>query len=217
MRLRKKKCTPKRLLELKDYFIEVNPDEIIDVKKVFDNGNEKTHIEIGAGKGKFINELARRNPEINYIAFEKNSDIIAIAALKGYEDAAYLPNLKFANADAEMIDKIFSPDTIERIYLNFSDPWPKSRQKKRRLTHRIFLEKYNKIMTSDGEIHFKTDNKKLYEFSVLEMAEMKFQILEATLDLHNSEYVEGNIMTEYEERFSAMGTKINKIAVKINK
>ena len=208
MRSRKKKSTPQRLIELKERFIDVENCEILDLGEIFSNDNP-AHIEIGAGKGRFITELSVKNPNINYIAFEKNSDIIAVAAAKAENN----PNLRFINADAEILERIFSENNIARIYLNFSDPWPKNGYRRRRLTHRRFLEKYKFILNNTGEVHFKTDNRKLFEFSLLEMAEFNMKFNLVTFDLHK-EHPENNILTEYEEKFSQMGTKINKLISK---
>ena len=205
MRSRKKKNTPGRLIEMKDRFIDIEGYEALDLSEIFSDENP-IHIEIGAGKGRFITELAVKNPNINYIAFEKNSDVIAVAAGKADD----IPNLRFINADAEILDRIFLENSISGIYLNFSDPWPKSGYKKRRLTHRRFLEKYKLILNDMGEIHFKTDNRRLFEFSLLEMIEFNMKLRLVSFDLHN-EHPEDNIMTEYEEKFSKMGTAINKL------
>jgi len=208
MRMRKKKCTPKRLEMYKDFFIDLKDEKEVDFSLIFGNNNPVC-VEIGAGKGDFITELSRRNPDINYIAFEKCSDVIAIAATK----AEGIPNLRFANIDAQIIDTVFPKNSVETIYLNFSDPWPKSGQKKRRLTHSRFLEKYKHILKPDGEIQFKTDNVKLWEFSVEEIQNFPMKILEMYNNLHE-EKPEGNIMTEYERRFSEMGVPIHKIVAK---
>lgn len=208
MRLRKKKNTPRRLEEYQNFFIHLETEELVDFAEIFGNQNP-IHMEIGAGKGDFITTLAKRNPHINYLAFEKCADVIAIAATK----AEGIANLRFANIDAELIDRVFAQGSVERIYLNFSDPWPKGRHRKKRLTHKNFLEKYKKILVSEGELHFKTDNVRLFRFSLLETKEfgMKWELL--TFDLHK-EYPEGNIMTEYETRFSAMGYPIQKLIAK---
>lgn len=121
--------------------------------------------------------------------------------------------MRFANIDATIIDTVFPENSVEKIYLNFSDPWPKSGQKKRRLTHSRFLEKYKYLLKADGEIQFKTDNVKLWEFSVLEMKNFPMEILEIYDDLH-AQHPEGNIMTEYERRFSEMGVPIHKVVAK---
>lgn len=181
---------------------------MVDFVSVFGNENP-VYIEIGAGKGDFITTLAKQNPHINYLAFEKCADVIAIAATK----AEGISNLRFANIDAELIDRVFSKGSIARIYLNFSDPWPKGRHRKKRLTHKNFLQKYETILVPGGEIHFKTDNQRLFRFSLLETKEYGMEWLLVTFDLHK-EYPEGNIMTEYETRFSSMGYPIQKLIAK---
>lgn len=205
MRLRKKKNTPRRLEEYKNFFVSFSEEETVSFSDIFGNHNP-VHMEIGAGKGDFITTLARQNPDINYLAFEKVADVIAIAATK----AEGIQNLRFANVDAEIIDRIFPKNSISRIYLNFSDPWPKERHRKKRLTHQIFLEKYKKLLTDAGEIHFKTDNQKLFRFTLLETKEfgMKWELV--SFDLHH-EHPENNIMTEYERRFSEQGYPIQKL------
>lgn len=208
MRLRKKKNTPRRLEELKNFFVDFSVEEVVDFSAIFGNENP-VHIEIGAGKGDFITTLAKQNPNINYLAFEKCADVIAIAATK----AEGISNLRFANIDAELVDRVFPQGSIERIYLNFSDPWPKGRHRKKRLTHKTFLEKYEKILVPDGEIHFKTDNQRLFRFSLLETKEYGMKWLLVTFDLHK-EHPENNIMTEYETRFSSMGYPIQKLIAK---
>ncbi len=211
MRMRKKKCTPKRLELYKDFFITLHDGELVNSEEIFKNKNPLC-LEIGAGKGDFITELARQNPNINYIAFEKCSDVIAIAATK----AQGIENLRFANIDAEIIDRVFPEGSVDTIYLNFSDPWPKSGQKKRRLTHTGFLEKYKTVLKESGHVEFKTDNVKLWEFSVEEMKKFPMNIKEIYNDLH-AEKPEGNIMTEYERRFSEAGVPIHKIVAEFQK
>jgi len=205
MRMRKKKCTPKRLEMYKDFFIHPKEGEIIDCEAVFGNKNP-VKIEIGAGKGNFITQLAKLNPDINYIAFEKCDDVIAIAATK----SEGIPNLRYANTDATLIDTVFKEKSIAGLYLNFSDPWKKSGQKKRRLTHNGFLKKYEKILMDGATIEFKTDNVLLWEFSLEEIGNYPMEITEIYNDLHK-EKPEGNIMTEYEERFSSQGVPIHKL------
>lgn len=208
MRLRKKKNTPRRLEEYQDFFINLETEEFEGFSNIFGNENP-VHIEIGAGKGDFITTLAKENPNVNYLAFEKCADVIAIAATK----AEGIPNLRFANIDAELIDRVFPKGSVERIYLNFSDPWPKGRHRKKRLTHKTFLKKYQTILVPDGELHFKTDNVRLFRFSLLETKEFGMKWLLLTFDLH-SEHPQGNIMTEYERRFSSMGYPIQKLIAK---
>ncbi len=172
----------------------------------------KLHIEIGMGKGKFIRELAAANPDISYIGIEKFSSVLIRALEKRPELES--DNLYFLRFDAENITSIFSDGEINRIYLNFSDPWPKDRHAKRRLTSVQFLERYKSILSKNGEIMFKTDNRTLFDFSLEQARISKWHIQEFTYDLHNSQMNENNIMTEYEERFSAMGIPICKMIIK---
>ncbi len=177
-------------------------------KEVF--GNDKPiHLEIGTGKGRFILQLALENPDINYIGLEKYSSVLIRALEK--QDEALLPNLFFIRGDAELITAYFAEGEIDRIYLNFSDPWPKKRYAKRRLPSGAYLSRYNVILSEGGRIEFKTDNRMLFDYAVDEVPASPFQIAEITYDLHADPVMgAGNIMTEYEERFSAKGNKICK-------
>lgn len=163
------------------------------------------HLELGMGKGDFILAMAARYPEINFIGVERNMTIQYIAAKKNA--AAPLPNLRFLPLDAQGLDLYFRPGEVQRIYLNFSDPWPKSRHARRRLTHVDMLRIYQKVLAPAGEIHFKTDGKPLFEFSLTQFLEAGMSIGKITRDLHNSG-IEENIMTEYERRFAALGEPI---------
>ncbi len=167
------------------------------------------HAEIGMGKGKFIMQLAARNPQINYIGIEKYSSVLLRALEKRNE--VELPNLYFIRFDAEYINDIFAPEELSGVYLNFSDPWPKDRHARRRLTSREFLARYDKCLKKEGEVIFKTDNRPLFEFSLEEAKEAGWELKDVTFDLHHSEFAEGNVMTEYEERFSALGNPIHKL------
>lgn len=180
--------------------------------EVFGNNNP-IHIEIGMGKGKFITGLAKRNPDINYIGIEKYSSVLIRAIEKRDEDEELknIKNLTFIRFDAEEITEIFDTDEIDRIYLNFSDPWPKDRHAKRRLTSSKFLERYDTFLKKEGHIAFKTDNRALFDFSLEEIKNTGWTLSDVTFDLHNSEYNEGNIMTEYEEKFSSMGNPIHRL------
>ncbi len=170
------------------------------------------HIEIGMGKGQFIMTLARNNPNINYIGIERYSSVL-LRALQKMEESP-LENLLFICEDASLITDIFDEKEVDKIYLNFSDPWPKDRHAKRRLTSRQFLERYNIILNPDGNIEFKTDNRSLFDFSLEEASEAGWNIDAHTYDLHNdSSMNSGNIMTEYEEKFSAKGNPINKMII----
>lgn len=174
-------------------------------------GNEfPIHVEIGMGKGQFIMSLASKNPNINYIGIEKYSSVL-LRALQKMEESP-LPNLKFIRMDAETITDVFGQNEVARIYLNFSDPWPKDRHAKRRLTSKEFLSRYEQILEKDGQVEFKTDNAGLFDFSLEQVELSHWQLIACTRDLHgDADMNQGNIMTEYEERFSAMGNPIHKL------
>ena len=176
-------------------------------------GNEKPiRIEVGMGKGRFITDLAIANPDINYIGIEKYSSVLIRAIEKRKE--LTLDNLLFIRMDAENLSDVFAPNEIDRIYLNFSDPWPKDRHAKRRLTSKEFFARYDMILKQDGIVEFKTDNRPLFDFSLEQVPEAGWEITAHTFDLHNSPMNEGNIMTEYEEKFSSMGNPIHKLVAK---
>ena len=180
---------------------------------VFQNHNP-IHIEIGMGKGQFILKLAQRNPEVNYIGIEKYTSVLlrAIQKLNGLEPGAAPANLYFICMNAENLADVFKNAEISRIYLNFSDPWPKERHAQRRLTSEKFLALYDKILTPDGTIEFKTDNKNLFDFSLKEIPKAGWRINAFTRDLHHdADMIQGNIMTEYEEKFSSAGNPIYKL------
>ena len=177
-------------------------------KEEFKNENP-IHIEVGMGKGKFILEMAEQNPEINYIGIEKYSSVL-VRAVEKTEDFEG-ENLRLIRMDAEEIEEVFAPEEVDRIYLNFSDPWPKDRHAKRRLTSVRFLERYDHILAPDGRIMFKTDNRDLFDFSLEQIKEAGWILENYTYDLHNSEFNEGNVMTEYEEKFSAKGNPISRL------
>ena len=168
---------------------------------VFKNENP-IHIEVGMGKGQFIITLAENNPDINYIGIEKYSSVLVRAIEK--QEEKQLPNLFFIRMEAENIADVFEKNEVSQIYLNFSDPWPKDRHAKRRLTSVQFLERYEKILKTKGHVIFKTDNRDLFDFSLEQEKEAPhWTLLNYTFDLHNSQYVEVNVMTEYESRFVA--------------
>jgi len=164
------------------------------------------------GKGRFIMDLARQNPDINYIGIEKYSSVL----IRGIQklEADPLPNLYFIRMEAEEITTVFAEGEVDRIYLNFSDPWPKDRHAKRRLPSREFLRRYDEILIPDGVIEFKTDNHDLFQFALEELEPAGWKILQMTEDLHhNAKMMEGNVMTEYEERFSSKGNPICKYVI----
>ena len=174
--------------------------------------SQPLHIEIGMGKGQFIMELARLNPDINYIGIERYPSVLLRALEKMKELETPLPNLKFICCDASLLPNYFFKGEISRIYLNFSDPWPKDRHAKRRLTSRQFFDRYRKILSDEGTIAFKTDNRQLFDFSVEEVTAAGWKLNALTYDLHHDLALnEGNIMTEYEEKFSQKGNPIHKL------
>ncbi len=181
-------------------------------KELFGNDNP-VYIEVGMGKGKFITEMAQLHPEINFIGIEKYSSVLIRAIEKRKE--LEINNLMFIRMDAENIEDVFEKNEVAGIYLNFSDPWPKDRHAKRRLTSRQFLARYDKILAGDGVIEFKTDNRDLFDFSLEEASEAGWEIIASTYDLHADEKMsEGNVMTEYEEKFSSKGNPIHKMIIK---
>ena len=170
-------------------------------------------LEIGCGKGAFICENAKRHPDTNFVAMERIPDVLLLAAEK--IKAAEIPNVKFIVGDARNLRDYFPEKTVTRIYLNFSDPWPKSGHYKRRLTYRGFLAIYREILTDGGEVVFKTDNRGLFDFSLAEFAASGFELHDVTYDLHNSEFNACNIETEYERIFSGKGFAINRVVAKM--
>jgi tRNA (guanine-N7-)-methyltransferase len=210
MRQRNKPWAKDRMNEYPQYVI-ANP-ELHRGKwsEVFEK-NQPLHIEIGTGKGRFITGMAKANPDINYIGIELAESIIVCALDKLIEEE--LPNLKLLNVNAAELEKYFAKGDVDRVYLNFSDPWPKVRHEKRRLTFDSFLRVYENILVDEGEIHFKTDNQGLFEYSLTSFSKYGLLLTYISLDLHQSEF-EGNIMTEYEEKFSNKGSRIFRSEVK---
>lgn len=207
MRVRKKKNCDIRLEKSGSLWIK-NPQELKGGwKDEFQNQNP-IHIEIGCGKGKFICEMAEKYPDINFVAIEVVKDVMVIAMEKA--EPKKLKNLRFVIADASDLCEFFEKGEIERIYLNFSDPWKKRKQAKRRLTHKNFLDIYKKLLNNGDFIWFKTDNKALFEFSLNSFAEENFKMSDISFDLHNSDF-EDNVMTEYETRFSEEGMPIYRV------
>lgn len=180
-------------------------------QEIFGNG-QPIHIEIGMGKGKFLYTMAKLHPEINYVGIEKYSSVLLRAIQKMEEEE--LSNLKFIRMDAENIDKVFGREEVDKIYLNFSDPWPKDRHAKRRLPSGQFLARYDRILKKEGRLEFKTDNRELFDYAVEELKPAGWQADVITYDLHgDSELMQGNVMTEYEEKFSGQGNPICKYVI----
>ncbi len=224
MRMRKKKHLTERLDACKELLLPIEPHNpdirkaadkpcYYDVKSIFGNSNP-LHLEIGCGKGQFICELAKRNPDINYIAIEVCDDVAVLAAEK--IKAEGLCNVRFMITGAEYLRKYFPDNSVERIYLNFSCPFPKTRYAKHRLTAVGFLEIYKAILKNNCEIHQKTDNRHFFEFSIENYSLTGYILKNISLDLHNSDF-EGNIVTEYEKRFTELGQPIYRLEAVVNK
>ena len=189
--------------------IENHRDIVLDTTNDFDlnsifNNDYPLRIEIGMGKGDFIIEMAKRNPDINFIGIEKY-DSVLVAALKKLINEEKLPNLRLMCFDASKLLDLFPAHSVEKIYLNFSDPWPKSKHDKRRLTYKTYLDIYKVLLKEEGDIEFKTDNRGLFEFSIILMNQYSMDFKDICLDLHHSSGYEDNIMTEYERKFSPFG------------
>lgn len=181
-------------------------------------GNQNpVHLEIGMGKGQFLMALAAQHPEINYIGIERYTSVLLRAVQKMEENP--LSNVHFLCIDAEILPDLFEKGEVDRIYLNFSDPWPKDRHAKRRLTSSVYLGRYEQVLANDGRIEFKTDNQDLFSFSLEEIEQAaSWKLDAATRDLHHDDILnEGNIMTEYEQKFSSMGNPICKLIASLNK
>lgn len=176
-------------------------------QNVFGN-DHPIYAEFGGGKGGFIIGMADKHPEINFIMVDVITEVLMKAAKKASEKPR--PNLRMIKIDLAFLENYFEPNELDRIYLNFSDPWPKKKHYKRRLTYRDFLKSYQKVLKSEGWIHFKTDNRTLFEFSLNEFAAYDMKMREISLDLH-SEPRPWNVMTEYEKKFSEQGMPIYRV------
>lgn len=209
MRLRNIKGS-REMIAANEYVVQ-NPEERKGNWNELFGNNHPVHIEVGMGKGRFISCLAQEHPEINYVGIEKYSSVLIRALEKRKE--LDIENLVFIRMDAEEIEDVFGEGEVKKIYLNFSDPWPKDRHAKRRLTSKEFLNRYHHILDRNGTVEFKTDNRPLFDFSMEQRQEAGWREKYHTYDLHHSEFAEGNIMTEYEERFSSMGNPIHKYCI----
>lgn len=193
-------------------FVVQNPKEQKNKWGELFGNSHPLYIEIGMGKGRFIMDMARLHPEINYVGIEKYSSVL----IRGIQkmETEELPNLYFIRMDAEEITEVFGKGEVEKIYLNFSDPWPKDRHAKRRLPSYEFLSRYNEILSKEGNLEFKTDNKELFTFALEQLEPAGWHLDKVTYDLHNDKVMmEGNVMTEYEEKFSSKGNPIYKYII----
>jgi tRNA (guanine-N7-)-methyltransferase len=203
LRLRKKSWVPDALREYREIVFaeaDIRPGEWL-----ARCGGQEVHVEIGTGRGSFITGMAQNYPDRLFVGIEATPDVVYDAVRKA--TAKELNNVRLMVFNAQTIDYLFAPGEVDRLYLNFSDPWPKRRHAKRRLTHAEFLTKYRKIIKPGGSIWFKTDNAGLFEFSLNSFADFGLRLSQITFDLHTSDFT-GNVMTEYEKRFTAKGAKI---------
>lgn len=217
MRMRKKKHLEERLAkcnnviklfsEDSNFITAIEKKEYLDIPKLFGNNNP-VMLEIGCGKGRFACEFAKQNPDINVLALEKCANVIVIASETAMKEN--ISNLIFLHGGAEYLEKYIMPEAVERIFLNFSCPYPKNRYANHRLTNARFLKSYAVILKKGAEIHQKTDNMHFFEYSIEQFSDFGFRIKNISLDLHNSEF-EGNIETEYEQRFSSLGMPIYRL------
>ncbi|WP_313018108.1 tRNA (guanosine(46)-N7)-methyltransferase TrmB [Macrococcoides bohemicum] len=206
MRMRNKPWAEDYMLEHRD-IVSIDLSQKDNITSWFEKV-QPIHIEVGSGMGRFITEMAKSNPAINYIGIERDKNVMIRIVEKAIEQD--IKNLRLLTVDAEKLTEIFNPGEIDRVYLNFLDPWPKTRHAKRRLTHANFLSVYKTILKDEGEIHFKTDNQGLFEFSIESMSQFGMKLKNINLNLHDNEPAD-NIKTEYEEKFSAKGFRINRL------
>lgn len=224
MRMRKKKHLGERLDAVKDILFVCRSED-----RNFNNIKENTDyikldewfgrtaplfLEIGCGKGKFAVEYAKNHPEINLLAVEKDSNVI-VAACEAAKQAG-IKNLRFIQGSAEYLERYLKPQSVERLFLNFSCPYPKNTYASHRLTHKVFLERYKRLLAKGAEIHQKTDNMHFFEFSIEQLSQHGFAIKNLTFDLHNSDF-QGNIVTEYEQRFLDLGQPIYRLEAYLSK
>ncbi|MBO5879413.1 MAG: tRNA (guanosine(46)-N7)-methyltransferase TrmB [Clostridia bacterium] len=215
MRMRKKKNGEARLNACRELIFEMPESPTCDPAAVMNMSGAPVYLEIGAGKGGFAAEMTKRNPNAAYFAMERVSDCVVLAAEKAKSTAAERPdNLRFIVDTADNLSRIFKMGTVDKIFLNFSDPWTKKGYAKRRLTHRRYLSLYFNLLKEGGSLTFKTDNVALFDFSLEEVEAIGLVPDAVTRDLHASEWNEGNVMTEYETAFSAEGMKINMLSVR---
>lgn len=223
MRMRRKKNLDERLAACRPVMLymqcqnehandPLSEEFFVGSEKTFGNSNS-IYLEIGCGKGGFAVEFAKQNPDINLIAVEKTPNVLVTGAEA--EMALQLPNLRFCMGQAEYLDHMFHEHTVDRLFLNFSCPFPKKQYANHRLTHARFLEIYRRVLKENAEIHQKTDNMHFFEFSIEQFSQCGFPLKNISLDLHNSGF-EGNIVTEYEKRFSDLGQPIYRLEAVCN-
>lgn len=207
MRVRNRKGAT-GLLEANPQYVVLNPEDAKGKWHEIFGNNHPIHIEVGSGKGAFITGMAKAHPEINYIGIDIQKSVLSYALDKVLE--ADVSNIKLLWVDGDSLTNYFEDDEIDQLYLNFSDPWPKKRHEKRRLTYKSFLDTFKQILPEHGEIHFKTDNRGLFEYSLVSFSQYGMTLKGVWLDLHASDF-EGNVMTEYEKKFSSKGQVIYRV------
>ena len=213
MRMRRKKHGAERIAACSEILIDDPQIPAVD-PNTYCSVSRPIHLEIGCGKGDFAVGMAEKYPEYNFIAMERVPDVACLALEKAEAAKDTRPdNLRFLIGNAENLTEWLPPHSIDCLYLNFSDPWPKAGHAKRRLTHRVFLERYQTVLKKGGILRFKTDNVGLFDFSLEEFAAMGLEMTDLTRDLHNSPQNEGNVMTEYEKAWSEKGYTIHAVTV----
>ncbi|GBG96660.1 tRNA (guanine-N(7)-)-methyltransferase [Lactococcus termiticola] len=215
MRVRNRKGAAE-LLEQNQQIVVQNPTDFKGKWAERFGNDHPIHIEVGCGKGGFITGMAEKHPDINYIAIDMQLSVLSYALDKAIE--AGLPNVQMMLVDGSQLTEYFAPGEVDLVYLNFSDPWPKTRHEKRRLTHANFLKTYQEILPSEGQVHFKTDNRGLFEYSLASMSQYGMTLQKVWLDLHKDEaFAEENVMTEYEMKFSKKGQVIYRLEAQFPK
>ncbi|WP_054636394.1 tRNA (guanosine(46)-N7)-methyltransferase TrmB [Thalassobacillus sp. C254] len=212
MRLRNKPWAMEYLQSHPEYVI-TNPEDIQSWKQHFGT-DHPLHVEVGTGKGKFLKDMSEKYPNINFIGVEKYESVLVSGVEKAVESKP--TNLAFIHADVNNLFDYFKENEIDQLYINFTDPWPKARHEKRRLTYKGFLSKYKKVLKNNGEIHFKTDNQGLFEYSIESMSSFGMILKNVSLDLHKSSW-DDNVMTEYEEKFSKKNYRIYRLEAQFEK
>ncbi|AEF24679.1 tRNA (guanosine(46)-N7)-methyltransferase TrmB [Streptococcus parauberis] len=207
MRVRKRKGAEEHLENNPNYVILTPEESKGHWKEVFGNNNP-IHIEVGSGKGGFVTGMAQKNPDINYIGIDIQLSVLSYALDKVLESG--VSNVKLLRVDGSSLTNYFDDGEIDLLYLNFSDPWPKTKHEKRRLTYKDFLKTYQQILPENGQVHFKTDNRGLFEYSLASMSQYGMTLNQVWLDLHASDYPD-NVMTEYEAKFSSLGQVIYRL------
>ena len=213
MRMRKKKHADERLRACEKYLYSSDYTPLTDPSKQVFGKDTEVYLEIGAGKGGFAAGMVKQNPDCVYFAMERVTDCVVLAVERAQREAL-ADNVRFVIDTADNLTRIFAPGTIDKIFLNFSDPWSKKGYAKRRLTHKRYLAVYLNLLKDGGTLTFKTDNVGLFDFSLEQISEIGLEVEVVTRDLHASEYMQGNVVTEYEAAFSSQGVKINMLRIR---